>query len=256
MLEYTVSELAKLSGVTVRTLHHYDALGLLKPKATGQNGYRYYGGTELRLLQQILFHRKLGIALRDIGVLLELPDTDRSQLLREHRKAISTQATQTAALIVTLDRRIAELEGMETMQDTDLYQGISPDKQAEYDAWLLENLGPEVAADIARSNQAFAQLDEHGQAAALQELADVENALAHAQASGVPHGSSALDVPLNRHRAWVVYMWAKPCSLDAYAGLAEMYLAHPDFEKRYEAISIGFTKYLTDAMKAYATRLG
>ena len=77
MSGYTVKQVAKLSGVSVRTLHHYDEIGLLEPAAVGGNGYRYYGREELLRLQQILFHRELGIPLDQIGRLLDAPGFDR-----------------------------------------------------------------------------------------------------------------------------------------------------------------------------------
>lgn len=255
MSEYMVSELAKMARITVRTLHHYDALGLLKPRGVGQNGYRYYGSTEARRLQQILLHREVGIALKDIGALLDQPNTEKAELLRQHREKLKQRATQTAELIRTLDRRIAELEGKDKMTDTDLYKGIPPEKQSEYEAWLIDRLGPDAEENITRTRAAFAALDVAGQAAVMKELEETETALAEAMKRGIDPGDQVMDMALNRHRAWVAYMWAKPCPADAYAGLADMYLAHPDFKKRYEAIAIGFTDFLTRAMRAYANRI-
>lgn len=77
MSGYTVKQVAKLSGVSVRTLHHYDEIGLLKPESVGANGYRYYGQDELLRLQQILFHRELGFPLAEIARVLDAPDFDR-----------------------------------------------------------------------------------------------------------------------------------------------------------------------------------
>ena len=85
MATYTVKQLARLSGVSIRTLHHYDAIGLLKPASTGENRYRYYGREELLRLQDILFHRELGVPLREIGRLLDLQGRDRAAVLAGHR---------------------------------------------------------------------------------------------------------------------------------------------------------------------------
>ena len=86
MGDYTVKQVAKLSGVSIRTLHHYDEIGLLKPARVGANGYRYYGRDELLRLQQILFHRELGFALDEIQKLLGAADFDRKAALRAHRE--------------------------------------------------------------------------------------------------------------------------------------------------------------------------
>jgi hypothetical protein len=87
------------------------------------------------------------------------------------------------------------------------------------------------------------------------ELAECETALAEALRQGVSPEAETLAPLLERHRAWVGSMWGRPCTADAYAGLAELYLSHPDFILRYETIAPGFAAYLAKAMKAYAQRL-
>ena len=87
MARYTVTQLARLSGVSVRALHHYDDIGLLKPTYVGDNRYRYYGRQELLRLQDILFHRELGVPLADIGKLLD-NGSDRLAVLQHHREQL------------------------------------------------------------------------------------------------------------------------------------------------------------------------
>ena len=91
MKSYRVSELARLSGVSVRTLHHYDAIGLLRPAFSGNNGYRYYEGKELLRLQQILIHRELGFSLSEIQTLLDDTKLDPLLLLKRQRKNLEEQ---------------------------------------------------------------------------------------------------------------------------------------------------------------------
>src|ERR1700746_3216572 len=101
---YTVKALAKLSGVSVRTLHHYDQIGLLKPACVGANGYRYYGREEMLRLQQILFHRELEFPLEAIAAVLARPDFDRMEALRRHRETLAAKADRYRKLLKTLDR--------------------------------------------------------------------------------------------------------------------------------------------------------
>ena len=89
MGRYTVKQLAELSGISVRALHHYDEIGLLKPAFTGENRYRYYGREELLRLQDILFHRELGVPLQEIGKLLATDGRNRLAILRKHREALA-----------------------------------------------------------------------------------------------------------------------------------------------------------------------
>lgn len=255
MKALTVTEVAKVSGVSVRTLHHYDQIGLLKPAFTGQNRYRYYGREELLRLQQILLHRELGIPLGEIGAILDAPDFDRLEALRHQRDRLSEEAKRYAQLVRTIDRTIASLEGDRAMRNADLYRGVSLDKQAEYEAWLTEQFGDKMPERIAQSKRQYESLSETEKQQLNQELHDMEQGLAEGLRRGVPMGSPSLAPLLARHRAWVSQMWGKPCPPEAYAGLADLYLSHPDFVARYETIEPGFAEYLSGSMKVFAQRL-
>lgn len=254
---YTVKKMADLSGISVRTLHHYDSIGLLKPAAIGDNTYRYYGREELLRLQQILFHRALGFSLTAIGVALDDPNFDDVSALQSHRAALAAEAEKTQALIKTIDRTLASLaslEGQKQMKDADLYQGFSLEQQSDYEQWLIAHYGADMEQRIADSTKAYNAMSTEEQDKTMAELAAIEQGLAEGLRQKEPADSAAHDLLLDRHRAWVAFMWDRPCPPEAYAGLAGLYLSHPDFEKRYEQIEPGFTLYLTDAMKAYATR--
>ena len=142
MNSYTVKQLARLSGVSVRTLHHYDEIGLLKPAFVGENRYRYYGREELLRLQDILFHRELGVPLQDIALLLEADGRDRLVILREHRARLAERVERSRLLLTTIDRAIAELTGEGTMDDNELYKGFSPEEQAKHEQYVVDRFGP------------------------------------------------------------------------------------------------------------------
>jgi MerR family transcriptional regulator, thiopeptide resistance regulator len=259
MKALTVKQLAEISGVTVRTLHHYDEIGLLKPAWVGENGYRYYEKAQLLRLQQILFHREFGIPLNEIAPLLDRSEADQVDVLLRHRQRLEAEAKRYAELIETIDRTIASisganLTGQDEMKNADLYKGFSTEKQEGYKAWLIERYGDRMKADIARSTKAMARMSEAEQKAAMQELHDVEQALAEGLRRGVSPASDAIDKLIVRHRAWVASAWDRPCTAEAYSGLADLYLSHPDFVKRYETIEAGFADYLTTAMKAHTTK--
>jgi DNA-binding transcriptional MerR regulator len=137
MSHLTLKQLAEISGVTVRTLHDYDEIGLLKPASVGANGYRYYGREQLLRLQRILFHRELGVPLSEIARLLDLEEEDPIGVLLRHREKLVAERERYRILIETLDRTLAELRGETTMSNADLYRGFSPEKQAGYEAWLI-----------------------------------------------------------------------------------------------------------------------
>lgn len=254
MKELTVKQLAVLSGVTVRTLHHYDEIGLLKPTTVAANGYRLYGQEAWLRLQDILLHRELGVPLAGIARILDSQGPDRVAALQRHRETLARERERFGALIATIDRTIESLEDRRPMIPDDLYKGVSPEKQAEYEATLVETWGPRVRDDIALAKAGQARSGPQGQAQAMEELRSVETGLAAAMSKGTPAADPSLKPLLERHRGWVARMWDRPCPPEAYAGLAAMYEGHPDFRARYEAIAPGFTDYLCAAMRAYAAR--
>lgn len=252
----TVKQVARISGVSVRALHHYDEIGLLKPASVGANRYRYYGREELLRLQQILLHRELDIPLPEIAAILDDPRFNQLDALRQQREKLENEAKRYARLVRTIDRTIASLNGDHAMKNADLYKGISPQKQAKYEAWLIKTYGGDMPERLAVSKKKYESLDDAEKARLNDELLEVESAWADAMKNGVPADSKALDPLLKRHRAWVSTMWNKPCPPEAYAGLADLHLGHPDFVKRYETIAAGFSDYHAASMKAYASRAG
>lgn len=141
------------------------------------------------------------------------------------------------------------------MKDSDLYSGVvSPEKQAEYEAWLVEKYGPEIHDHIAVSRQKLDKLTDSDRAALMAELESIEQGLAEGLRRGIPPQAASLDRLVARHRKWVGAMWNQPAPLEAYAGLADTYLGHPDFVARYERIEPGFAQYLASAMRSWVRR--
>src|SRR4051812_47346301 len=138
---YTVSQLAALSGVSVRALHHYDEIGLLKPACVGLNGYRYYGREELLRLQQILFHRELGLSLDEIRQAIDSPGFDRAAALRRHREKLVTEIARLHELAKTIDDTLADLEGGKTMNEGTMYRGFDAQARERHEAWAIERYG-------------------------------------------------------------------------------------------------------------------
>ncbi|HYC97105.1 MerR family transcriptional regulator [Brevundimonas sp.] len=251
---YAVGELARLSGVSIRTLHHYDDIGLLKPASVGENGYRLYGREELLRLQQILFHRELGMSLADIAAALDAPGFDRLAALRLQRERILAETDRHRRLLGTIDRTIAELEGERTMADIDLYKGLAPEKQAEYEAFIIDKYGDGARARIDAGKRRMAAMSPEEAQAHMDELAGIEDDLGAAVRAGVAPDEALLDPVLRRHHAWVGAAWDSLPSAEAYTGLGELYADHPDFVSRYETLQPGLAAWLKAAMAAFARR--
>ena len=152
--DYSVGQLARHSGVSIRTLHHYDRIGLLTARRSGSNGYRLYSHDDALRLQEILFYRAAGMSLAEIAHILAAPDNALDRLTR-HRARLAETADQLANIIQTLDATIAHLKGETTMTIDDLYPPFDAETQADYEAWLIETYGPDMEAEIARSRAAI-----------------------------------------------------------------------------------------------------
>ncbi|HEY5364472.1 MAG TPA: MerR family transcriptional regulator [Aestuariivirga sp.] len=252
---YTVKQVAEMAGVSVRTLHHYHDIGLLKPADLGDNGYRYYGRDELIRLQQILIYREMEIPLNEIGTLLDAQAHNMLIALQSQREKLSVQANRYAEMLGTIDRTIAQLKGESAMKDAELYSGIvDPQKQSVFEDWLENRFGPEFGDQIRSSGKDFAAKADDERKAFMDELRGIEESLAESCRKAIPPQSMTLDPLLARHWQWVQDRWAKSAPISAYSSLADTYLAHPEFVARYETVQKDFANYLATAMKSWAAR--
>ena len=129
-MAYTVGELAGLARVSVRTLHHYDEIGLLRPSGRSGAGYRLYTAGDLQRLQQVLFFRELGFKLEDIQRILADPGFDRRQTLIAQRALLAERAERAHALVDLVDRTLKALED-DTMKPEEMFEGFDPAKYEE-----------------------------------------------------------------------------------------------------------------------------
>jgi MerR family transcriptional regulator, thiopeptide resistance regulator len=253
---YTVKQLADLARISIRTLHHYDDIGLLKPAYLGTNGYRYYEPPQLYRLQQILMYREFGLALDEINDLIDAADFDVASTLRQHRERVVERLQQNQELLRVIDDTLKRLGGEDTMQDNGLYNWQSPAKQAEYEAWLVERYGPQAHDWLANSQKRMDGFSAEEKQVAMDRLKRLETDLAEAFGRGLDPGSDAIEPLLAAHRQWVAYMWDRPCEPGSYVILADMYAGHPDFVARFDSLAPGFCTWLVAAMKAHAERAG
>src|SRR3954462_8307295 len=120
----TVKKVARISGVSVRTLHFYDQVGLLKPAYQAASGYRFYEEPQLLLLQQILFYRELGFELKQIKLILGRADFEKVAALESHREVLEENLARTQRLIETIDKTIEHLKGTKKMETQEMFAGF------------------------------------------------------------------------------------------------------------------------------------
>jgi DNA-binding transcriptional MerR regulator len=252
---HTVMQVARLSGVSVRTLHHYDEVGLLKPACVGANGYRYYGREQLLRLQQILFHRELGFSLEEIGRVLDAGGFDRVAALKAHRTKLEAERKRYAKLIRTIDVTLAALEGETTMDDKAMWRGFDPELQAKYEERLVERLGDGVKTEIAASHARQKDWKQADFDRMQDEWVAIGQGVAAAMRDGLPPDSEAVGAFMRRLCAWLTIHWGKPPVRASLIGLGQLYESDPDFRSRLEGeLGAGFPEYISTAMRLFAER--
>jgi DNA-binding transcriptional MerR regulator len=243
-VSWSIAQVARLSGVTSRTLRHYDDIGLLKPARIGANGYRYYERDELLRLQEILVLRELGIGLDVIGKTLD-GEQDRLDALRRHRDRLLAERDRYARLAESVARSIEELEGGDEMAAEQLFEGFD---QAQYEDEVKERWGhTEAYAESKRKVAAMTKEDatrlQAEEKALVSELAEVFRA-------GAPVDDARTQALVDRHYRWFCSFWTP--TWDTYVCIGNMYVDDARFTAHYDAHAPGLAVYLRDAMKVYA----
>ena len=251
MTEYLVGDVARLSHVSVRTLHHYDAIGLLTPRARSPAGYRLYSGADLRRLQQILFYRELGFALEEIAEILADPDAGTDDHLRRQHRLLRERRARDAALLGAIEREMEARKMGMSLTPEEQFEIFGTDKLAEYAEEAEQRWGDtEAWKQSQRRTAAYTKEDW----IAIKAEADASIAgFAEAIRAGEPaNGTVAMDLA-EAHREHIS-RWFYDCSYDMHRGLAELYISDPRYIAEYDKIEPGFSGYVHDAMLANADR--
>lgn len=250
-MTYTVHELAKLAGISPRTLRYYDEIGLL-PVDKNDSGYRVYGRVQVDRLQQILFYRELGLALADIRGILSDPSFDALAALRAHRGKLLDKKERLSALIANVEKTIAMREGKTDMSDSEKFEGFKrrliEENEEKYGEEVREKYGEERVDWSAQKIKNMTQ-EEYAQMEALS--AAVNEALKKAYEVGDPAGALARRA-CDLHRQWLMFFWDEDMySPEAHMAMAQMYVDDPRFTAHYDAVAPGAAVFLRDAMRVY-----
>jgi DNA-binding transcriptional MerR regulator len=246
----TVSEVAELTGVTVRALHHYDELGLLCPSERSEAGYRLYAYDDLARLREILIWRRLGFSLSEIGSLLDDPSHDRLAALQRQRELVGAELERLGALAAAVQEAIdAELAGT-PLEETTMFNGFDP---SEYEEEARERWGhTDAYRESARRTRSYGE-DEWSEIR--RESEQIVRELVLLMRAGQPADGDAARALAERHRQHIS-RWFYPCSPSMHRGLAEMYIADERFKGNYEREADGLAAYFHDAIVANAGAAG
>ena len=247
IMAFTVGELAKLTGITVRTLHHYDEIGLVRPSQRSGAGYRLYGDGDVLRLQQVLLLRELGMPLDEIAAAIDDATLHRADALRRHREVLATKRARLDAMIDAVDAALRLEEG----------QAMQPDDVKS----LFEGFDPEAYADEAREKwgetdaykESARRTKSYGKAEWAQIRAESDGIyarLAELRRGGAAPDDERVRAEIEAHRAHIT-RWFYPCSPAMQRNLAELYVSDARFTANLDkAGGPGFAGFLREAILA------
>jgi len=242
-MEYTIKQVAKLSGVTQRALRHYEQVGLLSPRRKSGSGYRIYGKEDLVRLQQILFYRELNLGLSTIKSICLDPDFDLESALTEQKRLLQEKRDQLDRLLLTLEHTLQERKGERMMTDQERFEGFKrqlvEENEKQYGKEVRERYGKETAQ---RANAQMMGMDEsaYNEFTALGEK--LLEKLSEAAKLGDPTSVSAMEVA-RMHKRWLGYTWGE-YSAEAHRNLVQMYVD----DERFASYFQGNAEFLRDAV--------
>jgi DNA-binding transcriptional MerR regulator len=239
-----VKEVANLVGISVRTLHHYDDIGLLTPEETTESGYRIYSNENLETLQQILFFKELGFPLKKIKEIINSPSFDRQEALLLHRKMLLEKRRRLDQMIATVDKTIQHSKGEIEMSNKEKFEGFdfshNPYEQEARERWGDES--------VENAKSKVGNLSKGEQDA----MSSAMNAI-YTKLAALRNASPKSDEAQAAIKEWYAFLnKIGNYSLDAFKGLGQLYVDDERFTKNIDQFGEGLAVFMRDAMAVYA----
>lgn len=250
-MAWTVGETARIAKVSVRTLHHYDEIGLLEPTGRSDAGYRLYAADDVERLHQILLFKELGFALDDIRRVMLDPAYDRTEALLTQRALLAKKAERTEAMLTAIDAALSATEKGRTMTDQEraemfgeLFDGFNPDdyqEEAEQRWGETEAFKQSMARTKRYTKDDWQQIKDETAAYTAEYVALME--------AGVPAESPQAIAVAEKHRA-NIEKWFYDIPVEMFGNLANMWVSDPRFTKNIDKAKPGLARYQHDAAQA------
>ena len=251
MNAYKVGEVARLAHVSVRTLHHYDGIGLLAPSARSAAGYRLYSDSDLHRLRRVLFYRELEFGLDEIAEILADPSAGTDDHLRRQHRLLRQRRARDEALLAAIEKEMEARKMGISLTPEEQFEIFGTDKVGEYAEEARQRWGDAAAWQESQRRSAAYTKDDW---IAIKAEADAGiTGFAEAIRSGEPAtGAVAMDLA-EAHRQHIS-RWFYDCDHGMHRGLADIYVSDPRFIEAYDDIEPGLSRYVHDAIYANAAR--
>jgi DNA-binding transcriptional MerR regulator len=241
---YTIKKLAKLAGTSVRTLHYYDEIGLLKPEYRGANGYRHYGEKSIAKLQQILFFRELDFSLDEIKTIMARPDFDAAEALQSHKKLLLKRQERIGELLDTIEKTIKNFKGEKLMEIKEYYHGFSDEQIEKYREEVKQRWGEKTLKD---SEDRVKKMGKEKFAEVQKESDRIFRTITDNMDKGAE--SKIVQGEVAKWRQWLENY--SHYSDAAVLGLGRTYSQNPEFAKTFEKYHKDLPDFLTKAIEYY-----
>jgi DNA-binding transcriptional MerR regulator len=246
-MDYTVKQLADLAGISRRTLHHYDEIGLLKPSTQGRNRYRYYNDEALLSLQQILFYRELGLSLSEIKEILSQPNFDVLGSLEAHRGELQKRVARLNRLIEMVDKTILHLNGGIAMSKEEIFTGFTEEEAEAYAEEARQRWDPKMVDESMRLWKSYS--DEKKKAIIAEGGANYQEIFDNMDKG---HDSPEVQAGVAKWHQHMRYFYEP--TIEILSGLGYGYRDDPQFRATFEKFSPMFPEFLCDAIQHYCQR--
>jgi MerR family transcriptional regulator, thiopeptide resistance regulator len=247
---YSVGQVAALAGVTIRTLHHYDEVGLLSPGGRSAAGYRIYETSDLERLQQILFYRELGFTLKEISTIVDDPRTDAVGHLRRQRGLLTERIKRLSAMVDAIDHEMEARTMNIQLTPEERFEVFGEFRPEDYAEEAEQRWGETEAYRQSQRRVASYKKEDWQQLKAEEEK--VRARLAAAFAAGLPPDSEEAMAAAEAHRQHIS-RWFYECTYDIHRGLTDMYVNDERFRSNYDATAPGLARFIREAAHANAS---
>lgn len=246
---YKVKEVAEFTGVSVRTLHHYDQIGLLTPEAVSTAGYRLYSEENLERLQQILVFKETDLSLHEIKEIIDRPEFNRKENLIKHKELLLAKKKRLEEMIMTVERTIHSIEGGYHMEEKDMFKGFDmreiEEHQKKYSEEAKERYGKEIVEKVEKKTAGYSA-ENWG------DIQSKTDEIYQRLIAGMEQGPKAPEVQQ------AVADWRKfitdhyyDCTLDIYRGLGDLYVDDPRFTRNIDKYQQGLAAFFKEAIHYY-----
>lgn len=244
-MKLKIREFARLTGVSVRTLHFYDEIGLLKPSSVDeQNGYRFYDEQTLMRMQEILFYRELNFSLKEIRMILSSPDYDKQNALKEQKHLLTLKKERLERIISALDSAMkGEIVNMNVFDNSEFEE-----KRNEYAKQAREKWGDTAAYKEYAEKTADYSEDKHKQVNSAMDERIAE--FADCKRNGFAPESQKTQALVKKWQDFITENYYT-CTKEILVGLGEMYVADERFQKNIDRHGDGTAQFMSDAIKLY-----